>query len=288
MTPSLKPALSIQQQINLLKTRGMIIPDESKAAVFLSKNHYYRLNVYFHKMMDYQDHFPTNVNFDLVIAAYDNDSWIRHQILILLEPIEITARTHIAHFMGIKYGPDAFYQTQLYKSNPAYYRELTNAFNGELSRNKSDPVIKHHVKSYGGLFPIWVVVEFLSFNKLSKYFKILSASDQKTIAVNAFGLDSALLGEWLHALSVLRNICAHYGYLYKRIYAVTPKMADFFHWDKKENYSLFALMLIVRRLSDANTWAAFYNSLLARLQLNTHLNLSDYGFPSDWKNFLSP
>ena len=53
---ALKPALSVHDQIELLRQRGMTIDDEKKATAFLQSNHYYRLNIYFHKLMDSPDH----------------------------------------------------------------------------------------------------------------------------------------------------------------------------------------------------------------------------------------
>jgi abortive infection bacteriophage resistance protein len=85
----LKPALSIQDQIVLLRKRGMIIDSEPTAATFLASNHYYRLNIYFHKLMDSPDHFREGTQFSHVMANYSNDSWLRNKILPVLEPIEI-------------------------------------------------------------------------------------------------------------------------------------------------------------------------------------------------------
>ncbi len=96
----LKPALSIQDQIALLRTRGMIIDSETTAATFLASNHYYRLNIYFHKLMDSPDHFREGTQFSKVMAIYGNDSWLRNKILTILEPIEVKTRTQVSHYLG--------------------------------------------------------------------------------------------------------------------------------------------------------------------------------------------
>jgi abortive infection bacteriophage resistance protein len=79
----LKPAISIQDQIVLLRKRGMIFDSEPTAATFLSSNHYYHLNIYFHKLMDSPDHFRVGTQFSQVMAVYGNDSWLRTKILTL-------------------------------------------------------------------------------------------------------------------------------------------------------------------------------------------------------------
>lgn len=99
-----------------------------------------------------------------------------------------------------------FYQKAVYKNEPIWQAILEN-FSNETSRNQSDPVIKHHRTHYGGLFPIWVVIEFLSFNTLSKFYGNLQEKDKKIIARNIYNVNDYLFGQWLHVLSVLRNNC---------------------------------------------------------------------------------
>jgi abortive infection bacteriophage resistance protein len=95
-----------------------------------------------------------------------------------------------------------------------------------------------------------VVIEFLSFNTLSKYYGNLQERDKKAIACNSFRINDYMLGQWSHVLSVLRNTCAHYGYLYRREYPLRPIMAKSIGWDSSKNNRLFAIFLVMRRLSE--------------------------------------
>ena len=145
----LKPALSIKDQLGLLQKRGMIINDESVAAPFLESNQYYRLNIYFHKLMDSPDHFRIGTNFSQVMAIYENDYWLRNRLMTILEPIEIRSRAQIAYYLGMKYGSDAFYQRTLYK-DPANHQKILDSFDAEVNRNHTNPVVVHHQSNYGG------------------------------------------------------------------------------------------------------------------------------------------
>lgn len=283
---SLKPALTIQNQIDLLRKRGMIIDGDSTASTFLSSNHYYRLNIYFHKLMNSPDHFRDGTRFSQVMAIYNNDSWLRNRLLTILEPIEIKTRTQISHYLGITYGSDAFYQKAICKDE-AIYQVILDNFTNEISRNSKDPVIKHHKTNYGGYFPIWVVIEFLSFNTLSKYYGNLQEKDKKTIARNSYHVNDFFLGQWLHVLSVLRNICAHYGYLYRREYPLRPKMATEFGWDSSKNNRLFATFLVMHRLSEKAPWNEFIQEIGDREKTGSFFHLRDYGFPDDWRSYLA-
>ena len=280
----LKPAITIQDQIALLKHRGMIV-DEKTTDAFLADNQYFRLNIYFHKFMNSRDHFTPGTRFSQIANIYENDRWLRQQILKLLEPIEIKTRTQIAYHLGIKYGSDAFYNLGIYKDQTIGQGILQN-FSNELNRNKLDPVVKHHTNNYGGMFPVWVVVEFLSFNALSKFYSQLLEVDKKTIAKTGFAANEYFLGQWLHVLSVIRNICAHYGYLYKRVYPLRPKIEKSTGWDPNKNDELFSMFLVLHRLSTQSSFQEILLSLQEAESARPDFRLKDYGFPSNWLKYL--
>jgi abortive infection bacteriophage resistance protein len=121
---------------------------------------------------------------------------------------------------------------------------------------------------------------------LSKYFSNLLEVDKKAIAKDSFDVNEYLLWKWLQSLSLLRNICAHYSYLYKRIYDVRPKMANSFDWDPLKNGELFAFFLVMKRLSDKPAWNKRIVEIINREANGHQFNLSDYGFPEDWTKYL--
>src|SRR3990172_7157505 len=123
----LKPALTVDQQICLLQSKGLTITNIDEASKFLTENNYYRLNAYFHKLMDERDHFIPNTNFSNIITIYNHDSYLRHKIFVMLEPIEVKLKTQIAYFLGCKYGSDAFYKKEIYK-DPWISDEITQTF----------------------------------------------------------------------------------------------------------------------------------------------------------------
>jgi abortive infection bacteriophage resistance protein len=67
---------------------------------------------------------------------------------------------------------------------------------------------------------------------------------------------------------------------------VRPKIARASGWDENKNNELFAQLLIIRKLTEANTWNRFIEKLEKRSQLDDCLQLSDYGFPTNWKTYL--
>lgn len=283
----LKPALTIDQQVQLLKSRGMIFENENKAKSFLLENNYYRLNIYFHlKQQKGSDRFHPNTKFEDIIKIYHADSVFRHAMLMPLEKTEITLRTRLAYYLALNYGPDSFYDRNLFTDQDDY-EMLQEAFDKEKNRNARDPQIVHHIQNYAGLFPIWVIVEFLSFNTLSKFYNSLASPIKKGISGEFYNLNEQYLSSWLHAVSVLRNICAHYGFLYCRKYTSKPKLGNYFSpWPNKDNDKLMAQLLVLRKLSGANDFEQVYSVFQNEFTSNDAITIRNYGLPINWESFL--
>ncbi len=282
----LKPPMTITQQLKLLQSRGMRINDHLLAETYLQSNHYYHLNIYFHKFMQLNcDNFIPGTSFNDIINANTNDSWLRRELSLLLEPLEIKLRSFLAYYLAINYGSDVFYNRSVFNEKNYYDRLQNNLFN-DLRKRQKDPVIIHHKNKYDGKFPIWVIIEFFSFNQTSKLFSSLKTTDQKSISNYFNGLNEDFLGNWFHALSVLRNICAHFGYLYKRKHNPKLRLMPDFNWDKNKNDELFAYALILCRLSENSNREKFIYNLSVRTSKESSFSLDDYGFPSNWQEYL--
>jgi len=89
-----KPPLSIEQQIELLKSRGLEIPDHEQAAHYLYHLNYYRLSGY---MLPFQEgtehHFQAGTTFEHVLNLYLFDRKLRLLLMDAIERIEVSVRT---------------------------------------------------------------------------------------------------------------------------------------------------------------------------------------------------
>lgn len=279
---TLKPALSLDEQIDLLISRGMIIEDVCSARDFLQDNNYFRLNIYFHKFMDDTNHFVNGLSLNHIVNIYENDKWLRQQFLKVLEPIEITFKSNMAYYLGRTYGAECLYTPDIFYS-AQYFSEFSDVMQREIYHRRQEPLVVHHQNYYDGKFPVWVLVEFLSFNTTSRLFSNLLEVDKRIIAREAFNLKDFYVQKWLHALSVLRNICAHYDYLYKRTFAIKIMLLD--RWKNIRNDDLFPMYLAAQVLSSETTFREFTHDLMERQALHTCFNLQDYGFPDNWMTY---
>jgi abortive infection bacteriophage resistance protein len=112
--------------------------------------------------------------------------------------------------------------------------------------------------------------------------------DQKEISRNIYHTSHYNISSWLYCCSNLRNICAHYGRLYYRIFTAIP--ANLSTVDKKYLRSLFSAIMALRSLFvDKDKWN---NDIVKRLiglfdEHDSVINLDHIGFPTNWKDLIS-
>lgn len=106
-----KPPLSIQDQIELLKTRGLQIPDEERAARYLQNISYYRLSGYMYPFLkDKEQHlYKENVKFNDILNIYRFDREFRLLLFSSIEKIEIAIRSQITNHYSVTFSDPFWY-----------------------------------------------------------------------------------------------------------------------------------------------------------------------------------
>jgi abortive infection bacteriophage resistance protein len=102
-----KPATTIQQQVQQLQARGLLISDPADSAHFLSNIGYYRLAGYWWPMQgDKTTHqFKPNSRFEDVISLYNFDRELRILLFDVIERIEIGLRTRLIYNLSHEFDP---------------------------------------------------------------------------------------------------------------------------------------------------------------------------------------
>ena len=116
----LKPALTIGEQLEQLRRRGMAFADESCAAHDLPHKNYYRLRAYWmpFEMLDSDgEHiFRAGTTWNKVMDLYELDQKLRAVLMQAIERLEISLRTRWAHVFSLKYGPHAHEDATIFKN----------------------------------------------------------------------------------------------------------------------------------------------------------------------------
>lgn len=224
-----KPSITIAQQIVQLKSRGLIISDDSTAAHFLQNISYYRLAGYWWPMQaDKSLHaFKPNSTFENVIAIYNFDRELRLLLFDVIERIEIAFRTKLIYHLSHEISPWWFEDANHFK-NPVEHTETILSIDRELKQTR-EVFIKEHYKKYHTderRPPAWKTLEIASFGNLSKLYGNLlpSVKSKDSIAKELGTVNHTFLPSWLQSITQIRNICAHHGRLWNKNLPGRPKL----------------------------------------------------------------
>lgn len=224
-----KAAVSIDDQINQLKLRGLIIHNETEAKKVLENISYYRLAGYWWAMQaDKTSHnFKRNSTFDNVLAIYNFDRELRHLLFDVIEKIEIGFRTKLIYHLSHEISPWWFEDSSIFK-NQVEHTETLLLIDREL-RQTREVFIKEHYKKYHTdkrRPPAWKTLEVVSFGSISKLYGNLKSSvkSKDVIARDLGTVNHTYLPSWLQSLTQIRNICAHHGRLWNKNLPGRPKL----------------------------------------------------------------
>lgn len=206
---------TIDQQIDILKKKGLIVDDESKAYDILLKENYFFLNGYRHLFMNSPSDrtFISGSTFSELYSLFLFDRYSRNIFFKNLLIIENRLKSVISYQMSKKYG---------YKEKD--YLNIRNFTNEPEKRRKVKDVIEkmkrqirintsrhnatlHYLNNYGYI-PLWILVKVLSFGMVCELYSILKDEDKLEVSA-VFGLSKEFLEDFLPILSNYRNLCAH-------------------------------------------------------------------------------
>lgn len=289
----LKEPLNFKNQTTQLVKHGVIIKDYDFAEKILYEVNYYRLTGYLvsiRKSKNDSD-LKQKVDFDKLYSTYKMDNELKLFLFNILIKIELSLRTTIAYEYSMSkciYPPhDQHYCENNYYNKKGFYDTL-NSLKITKNYNKNSLVIKHHKEKYSSKMPLWVLVEFMSFSTLSKYFSCMYHSEQKLIA-NKLKINYQLLPNWLHCLSVLRNYCAHGARLYNVEFKPSVKLGRSFlkHNPDVKNNTLFSYIYIMFKiLPNSLNKSDELNRLYEIIKSYPNVDLSKFGFTENYKDLL--
>lgn len=211
-----KFATSYAQQINLLKSRGVIIEDIEKAKEYLSDIGYYRLGYYLfpfeqtYPILDYRrshDVIP-GTRIEDVVAFYYYDLDLRNILNRYLSRIEVAIRTTMIYELSNKYGNNQYWYVDSSIVDSSFITTFTSQFYDKIK--KKDPIKRHHKKYLGNYAPAWKAMEYMTLGNLENlYDKLLSNAD-KCLISSTFGEPAmSVFKNYLSVIREVRNSCAH-------------------------------------------------------------------------------
>lgn len=282
------PKVAVQRLIQ----KGLTINDQMEAEKLIQFVSYFRLRGYCLPFMQIAPighqygtrTFHPGTTWAHVKQAYECDRLMRNAIAIQLERIEVSFRSVIVDHMSHKYGP-YFYSdlSQGFANKAIVHMDWLVDCMKEIKRS-GEHSIKKYYQTYTtpGLPPSWYVTEALTFTKWSLFYKMMK-SDKGSIA-KAFGIPPDVLDSWMHALAVLRNMCAHHSRLCCKHLTLQPKSLNKQKAEFANPTSVYAQLAVIQILTtviDGNK--ELHDTLCV---MPTKFPLVDlqrfYGIPPDW------
>lgn len=302
-----KPALSIQAQAAKLKERGMEFDDAKRVEHYLTHIGYYRLSAYwlpFEPKADdgkSRDHrFLPDTTFDQVLDLYIFDRQLRLLVMEAIERIETSVRAHWANALALsRDDPHAHLNPDLF-CNPWKHAGEIARIARDLEKS-TETFVAHYRDCYKAPFlpPIWAVVETFTFGQLSHWIQATKDNGVKQQVAHSLGLPNAeLLESVLGALSLVRNICAHHGRLWNRLFTkklkiikrldspMIPAQDDQSSRGRKGEASnhiynyLLVMAHMMRKISPGTEWPI---KLKQHIQTRSPEQQRAMGFPLDWE-----
>jgi abortive infection bacteriophage resistance protein len=288
-----KPPLSLDQQVDLLQSRGLAIPDRNEAVHHLKNTGYYRLSGY---ALPFQDKaslpahvFKAGTIFNDVLKIYRFDCDLRAITMSAIEKIEVAFRTYFSNVMSERHGAFWYLKKDVFHDDFHFYdfiekvQENTGAVpKGALTAKGSDVFLKHYFSTYSepALPPSWMIVEVLSFSTWSSIYPFLKhRSDKKAIA-DLFELPWETLASWVHAAAYVRNFCAHHSRLWNREFTITPSFANHPKFGVTDNTRFFAqataLSYFMKKISPNLHWGQRVGDLIKSY---SNIDPQALGFP---------
>ena len=280
-----KKATTYEEQISILRSRGVVVEDDKRCIEILKNLNYYRFIAYFLPYKIDDENYERGTRFFHVYRLYEFDQKMLSILFSALEDVEISLRSRVAYYHAHKYGPVGYLDSLNFNKDHVHDRFIEQ-IDKEIDSNKKVLFVKHHLEKYNGVFPIWVVIELFTFGMLSRFYSDLPLVDQKHLARYEYGTTPANMRSWLRCCSDLRNICAHYGRLYYRIFTASPAGVS---GTEGQLSRLWGAILALRGLFiDQNRWNDEVVSAISQLisEYAQDIDLYRIAFPSNWEALL--
>ena len=209
-----------QEQLGILKSRGLIVHDDERALHVLTHLNYYRFKTYGEKyFLPETGRYVPLTSFDSVLKLYQFDHILRGLLLDACKLVEVSVRSRLAYELAHQYGPLAHLEPLRTGCRDESLKAL-NSLRMEVQRSKRGFVHERKSQISFKEMPIWMIVELASFGVVSKLLSGLKDQRFRQTIANTYGLDEKVLCSVVYHLSTVRNAAAHHGRIWNRRFGI--------------------------------------------------------------------
>ena len=255
----MKEYKTFNQQLTVLRNRGLTVPTDGSPKRFLEQENYYNVINGYKDLFLQKDasgkyvvpeRYIPNTHFNELKALFLFDRELRILFLKYILIFENSFKTVISHEFSKKHSkPNSYLEIKNYVGdNPKKVLQqisiLTKTIHDKVDKNGA---IKHYIEEHGSV-PLWVLVNYLTIGNLAYLYDILLDSDKNAIAKyysdkykkqynerSMVRLSSEDLGSALKIINLVRNKCAHDERLYNSNFG-NVRVADIARYYSCSNY----------------------------------------------------
>ena len=282
----MKEHKTFNQQLTILRNRGVVVPTNGKPKRFLEQENYYNVVNGYKDLFLIKDSnnlpvepelYQEGTHFNELKALFLFDRELRILLLKYLLIFENSIKTTVAYEFSKKYPRKNAYLdiANFVDNDPKKVLQqisiLTKTIHDKVDRTGA---IKHYIEEHGEV-PLWVLVNFLTMGNIANFYNILTDSTKNIIAKfytdkyrtqnkdNTFRLSSADLSACLKVANLVRNICAHD----ERLYNVNlrnvriSQIANHFGIRRYDNKRFIVVILFLKIVLDKKDFQRLYKAL---------------------------
>ena len=283
----MKEHKTFNQQLTILRNRGVVVPTNGKPKRFLEQENYYNVINGYKDLFLVKDSnnlpvepelYQEGTHFNELKALFLFDRELRILLLKYLLIFENSIKTTVAYEFSKKYPRKNAYLdiANFVDNDPKKVLQqisiLTKTIHDKVDRSGA---IKHYIEEHGEV-PLWVLVNFLTMGNIANFCNILTDSTKNIIAKfytdkyrtqnkdNTFRLSSADLSACLKVANLVRNICAHD----ERLYNVNlrnvriSQIANHFGIRRYDNKRFIVVILFLKIVLDKKDFQRLYKALM--------------------------
>ena len=297
----------MDEQIAILKDRGMQFSDQQRVKEYLADFTYYSIvNGYSGLFWESDDkcRYKSGTRFSELKALHHFDENLRRELTYYVLQVENKVRSHIVYrfcdarlpdgsyrHLPDDYLTEASFDPARTKDAQTLIRKLKETI--KQSKTHNGPV-KHYLEQYKSI-PLWVLATQMSFGETALFYHCLLPAERNAVA-REFGLHSEELEGFLTVLKDFRNSIAHSNrvYCFKTVHRV-PKVlkpnGGFDQLETKSNTRFGSVLFVLSYLLGPKDFKCICNllsnlliGLSKRLKTITILDVvSEMGVPQSMR-----
>lgn len=296
-----KPALDLPAQLQKLKDRGLLVTDDAVAMQRLENIGYYRFSGYTYPFLVPPDRlaFKPGTRLEQIERLYEFDRELRILVSDAIERIEVSLRSRIVRHTSLQWGAHWFLDAQHFhpRFNHGRFieqveREVGVRYDPRTSQrvlptSHPETFLEHYYKKYGDPYlpPFWMTTQVLTMGALSRLFEGIGDVPLKLAIARPFNVPTKVLVSWLHSLAHLRNICAHHGRLWNRVFSISPLVTDrhvgvIRTANRFEGHAV-VLIDVLDVANPGHSWRQDFKTLLAQFP---EIDPAAMGFGAQWES----